>query len=66
MANPDGTITVRVKATKQVIDLIPDAARALIGSGIAEEFTRKESTMLEPRAEHAVAAAQHAPQKRRR
>jgi hypothetical protein len=44
-------------------------ASTLIASGIVEEVKTaavKECAAVEPRAEHAVAAAQAAPQKRRR
>jgi len=63
--NPDGTVTVRMRASGQVVDLIPDAARAYLSSGMAEELSQaKESTMRQPKAERAVSAAQAAPRRR--
>jgi len=49
--NSDGTITVRIKATAQVIDMVPSAAYPMLNGGIAEV---PESMVVEPTAERAV------------
>lgn len=59
--NGDGTITVRIKATGQVIDMMPSAAYPMLAGGTAEQ---PESMTVEPAAEHAVAAAQAGPKKK--
>lgn len=59
-------ITVRIKATGQVTELVPDVARAMILGGTAEELKPVETQMVKPAAEHAVAPAQHAKPKSRR
>jgi len=54
-------IRIRVRATGQVIDMVPDVARAMLNIGTAE---RVESAML-GHAETAVAPAQSIPAKGR-
>lgn len=53
-------IRVRVRATGQVLDMAPDAARAMISGGTAEEVKAsvRPETMTLGRAETAVAPAQ--------
>lgn len=59
--NPDGTITVRIKATRQVLDLVPAAAYPMLNGGTAELI---ESMTVQPAAERAVAPAQSGPKKK--
>lgn len=61
--NPDGTIKVRIKATGQVLDLVPSAAFPMLHGGTAE-LADEESMTLAPIAERAVAAAQSGPRKK--
>jgi hypothetical protein len=55
-------ITIRIRATGQVTEMVPDVARAMILGGTAEEFARPE-TMARAGAETALAAAQNAARK---
>jgi hypothetical protein len=56
--NPNGTVTVRVRATGQVIDMVPESAAAMLYGGTIEEVN-PESTALDSRsAERAVTGAQ--------
>ena len=50
---------VRIRATGQVIDMVPDVARAMINGGTAEELKNPvvESQAVTGGAERAVAAA---------
>lgn len=59
-------IRVRIKATGQIVDLVPAVARARISGGTAEslEENKAETTALEPRAETAV-TAEHKPPRRK-
>ena len=74
ISNSDHTVTVRIKESGQVIDMVPAVARELLNSGFAEqpEFVkaraqqRPESAMVAPRGERAVAPAQAGPTKRER
>ncbi len=60
-----GYIRIRVKSTGQVTEMVPDVARAMINSGMAEEVKRTtESTAVTPIAEQAVAPAQAGPQRK--
>lgn len=59
-------VTLRVRATGQVGEFLPDVARAMLASGIAEEISRSrqpESAMLEPAHERAV--SQTVPRKKK-
>jgi hypothetical protein len=52
-------ITCRIRATGQVGEFLPDVARAMLASGVAEEVGVKrsmqpESAMLQPAQERAV------------
>lgn len=55
---------VRIRATGQVLDMVPDVANAMIKGGTAEEVSKIESAVVEPRAERAVAPAQSGPAKK--
>ena len=57
----DRYATIRIRATGQVTEMVPDAARAMINSGMAEDVgsSDRPDTMALGRAETAVAAAQH-------
>lgn len=67
-------IRVRIKATGQVIDMVPDRARALIGIGTADAVNEDEAKKLEtpgpeaatiaPAQERAVAPAQNKTKKK--
>lgn len=50
-------IRVRVKATRQVLDMVPDVARRMIAGGTAEEVSQVEN-MTRAVAERAIAPAQ--------
>jgi len=52
---------IRIRATGQVTEMVPDAARAMISSGMAEEVgsADRPETMALARPETAVAPAQH-------
>lgn len=58
--NPDGTITVRIKASGQVIDMMPSAAIPMVNGGLAEQFTRvrdagvHESAAVDPTGERKI------------
>jgi hypothetical protein len=55
---------IRIKSTQQVTEMVPDVARAMISSGMAEEVTAQpatESMTVAPAAERAVAPAQAGP-----
>lgn len=54
---------VRIRATGQVTDMLPDVARAMILGGTAEEV-KSESMAVSPQAERAVAPAQSGPTKK--
>lgn len=50
-------VTLRIRATGQVEEFVPDVARAMLASGIAEEISRStqpQSAMVAPAAERAV------------
>jgi hypothetical protein len=50
-------VTCRIRATGQVGEFLPDVARAMLASGVAEEIARSakpESAMVRPAAEQAV------------
>jgi hypothetical protein len=65
MLNPDGTITVRIKASGQVIDLVAAAAYPMINGGTAELLTPEiECAAVAPIAERAVGRAQAGPVKK--
>lgn len=55
---------VRIRATGQVLDMIPAAARAMVNGGTAEEVKSSESMAVAPNAERAVAPAQAGPKKK--
>lgn len=55
-----GFKTIKIRATGQVTEMVPDIARALIGSGMAEEV-KTESMAVAPAAERVVAPAQSGP-----
>lgn len=59
-------IRVRIKATGQIVDLLPAVARARVAGGTAElvEDKLSETAAVEPRAEAAV-TAEHKPPKRK-
>lgn len=59
---------VQIKATGQVLDMIPSVAKRMIAGGTAEEYKPKaiESQVVAPRAERAVATAQAGPTKKTR
>jgi len=64
-------ITIRIRETGQVTEMVPDVARAMLASGVAERVdtktaARPESAMREPAAERAVAPAQAGPTKKSR
>jgi hypothetical protein len=48
---------VRIRATGQIVELIPRVAEAMLSGGTAEEVV--ETTMVNPREETAVAPAQN-------
>ena len=55
---------VRIRATGQVLDMVPDVARAMINGGTAEEVKKSvESMAVAGGAERAVAAA-HSPERK--
>lgn len=59
---------VRIKATGQVIDMVPRAAHALIGGGTAEAVTEKkvvETAMRQGQGARAVAPAQTSAKRRK-
>ena len=66
----NGYRTIRIRATGQVTEMVPDVARALLNSGMAEEVTapqqRSPETMRVAAAEQAVAPAQHSSPPRKR
>ena len=64
--NPDGTITVRIKATGQVLDLVPFAAHPMLHGGTAELVSTEgtECAAVAPASERADAAAQSGPRKK--
>jgi hypothetical protein len=53
-------IKIRIRETGQVLDMVPDVARAMINGGTAEEVkpAQPESMAVAPIAERAVAPAQ--------
>ena len=59
---------VRIRASGQVLDMVPDVARAMILGGTAEEVKaaqpKTETMAVAPIAEHAVASPQ-TPKKKR-
>ena len=59
-------IRVRIKESGQVLDMVPDVARAMLAGGTAEraDLGSIESQAVEPRSERAVAPAQAGPQKK--
>jgi hypothetical protein len=57
---------IRIKATGQVTEMVPDVARAMILGGMAEEVKTTESMAVGNQAEHAVAPAQSGPFKKTR
>jgi len=64
----NGFITVRVRATGQVTEMVPHVARAMILGGTAEEVTTpggSESMAVAAVAERAVAASQNKPAKKK-
>ena len=58
-----GFITIRIKETGQVTEMLPEVARAMIAGGTAEPL-ETESMAVVPSAEHAVAPAQAGPTKK--
>jgi hypothetical protein len=57
-----GYMNIRICSTGQVTEMVPDVARAMISSGMAEEVgpAKKPETMaVAPSAERAVAPAQN-------
>jgi hypothetical protein len=62
--NKDGTVTVRIRETGQVLDMVPGPAREMLASGYAEDPSRPECAAVEPRAEKAVTPAQAGPTKK--
>jgi hypothetical protein len=56
-------IRIRVRATGQVIEMVPDVARAMILGGTAEEVKSTPETMTLAGAETAVAPPQPASRK---
>jgi hypothetical protein len=62
-------VTIRIKATRQVTDMVPAVANRMIAGGTAElvdDRNKIESTAVVPRAERAVAPAQAGPAKKTR
>jgi len=57
---------IRIKATGQVTEMVPDVARAMILGGMADEVKTTESMAVDQKAEHAVAPAQVGPSKKAR
>jgi hypothetical protein len=56
--NSDGTVTVKIRETGQVIDMVPDVARAMIESKYAVEMNPEPATPINlaiPHTETAVA-----------
>lgn len=64
----NGYKQIRLRATGQVTEMVPDVARQLISSGMAEEVrsqgAQPESMMVQPAAERAIAPAQNGPSKK--
>ena len=61
-------IKVRIRATGQVTDMVPNVARRMIAGGTAEEVKKvpvAESMAVSPVAERAVAPAQAGPSKKK-
>ena len=58
-----GYIKIRIRATGQVTDMVPNVARRMIAGGTAEEVI--ESTAVAPAPERAVATAQNGPAKKK-
>jgi hypothetical protein len=58
-----GFITIRIKETGQVTEMVPDVARAMICGGTAVEV-KPESMAVDPVAERAVLPAQDGPSKK--
>lgn len=56
-------IRVRIRASGQVLDMVPIVARRMIAGGTAEEVPT-ESMAVSPRLERAVAPAQSGPSKK--
>jgi hypothetical protein len=58
---------IRIKSTGQVTEMVPDVARAMLSSGMADEVTPRpiESMAVAPAAERAVAPAQAGPAKKK-
>ena len=50
-------IKVRVKATGQIVEMIPSVARAMLQGGTVEEVI--ETAMVDPQAEKAVTRAKN-------
>ena len=61
-------IRVRVKATGQVLDMVPEVAKRMIAGGTAERInlvdSPVESMAVAPEAERAVVPAQAGPRKK--
>ena len=57
---------IRIKATGQVTEMVPDVARAMILGGTAEEVKTTESMAVGNQGERAVAPAQSGPFKKTR
>jgi hypothetical protein len=55
-------IRIRIRATGQITDMVPNVARAMINGGTAVEVT--ESMTVAPVVERAVAPAQAGPAKK--
>jgi hypothetical protein len=50
-------VTVRIRESGQCAEFLPDVARAMLASGVAEEIARSakpESAMVKPASEQAV------------
>ena len=75
----NGYKLIRIRASGQVTEMVPDVARAMIGSGMAEEVSAQsavgpqdgnhrlpESMTINSSAERAVAPAQAGPRKKSR
>lgn len=57
---------IRIRSTGQVTEMVPDVARAMITSGMAEEVkAQPESMAVDPAGERAVAPAQAGPAKKK-
>jgi len=65
----NGYRLIRVRSTGQVTEMVPDVARALINSGMAEEVTpvkpARPESMAVAAGERAVAPAQAGPSKKK-